>query len=69
MHASEDPAEADKIMHSQLETPSGYTLMAADTPKGMEYSPSSNISVSLSGDSDSEAELRGFFEKLPPVAR
>ncbi len=64
MHASEDPAEADKIMHSQLETPSGYTLMGADTPQGMEYSPTSNISVSLSGDSDSESELSGFFEKL-----
>ena len=64
MHASEDPAEGEKIMHSQLETPSGYTLMAADTPQGMEYSPTSNISVSLSGDSDSESELSGFFEKL-----
>jgi uncharacterized glyoxalase superfamily protein PhnB len=29
--ASEDPAEKDKVMHSQLETPAGYTLMAADT--------------------------------------
>ena len=38
MHASEDPAEADKIMHAQLETPSGYTLMGADTPNSMDFS-------------------------------
>ena len=51
-------------MHSQLETPAGYTLMAADTPNGMEYTPGSNHSVSLSGDNADEAELRGYFEKL-----
>ena len=62
--ASDDPSEADKIMHSQLETPSGYTLMGADTPNGMEHTPGSNFSVSLSGDSGDEAELRGYFEKL-----
>ena len=28
---------ADKIMHAQLETPSGYTIMASDTPEGMPY--------------------------------
>jgi PhnB protein len=38
--------------------------MGSDTPQGMEYSLTSNISVSLSGDSDSEAELSGFFAKL-----
>ena len=31
-HASEDPAEVDKIMHGQLETPGGLVLMGADTP-------------------------------------
>lgn len=41
---------ADKIMHSMLETDSGFTLMCADTPPGMEYKPGNNISVSLSGD-------------------
>ncbi|MFG2825333.1 VOC family protein [Kitasatospora sp. NPDC048365] len=57
------PAElADKIMHAMLETPSGFTLMASDTPPGMEYKPGTNISVSLSGDDD--AELRGYWEKL-----
>ena len=62
MHASEDPAEAEKVMHSQLVTPGGMVLMAADTPNSMEYSPGGPISVSLSG--SDEAELRGYFERL-----
>jgi PhnB protein len=54
--------EADKIMHGQLETPAGYTLMASDTPAGMDLTAGTNISISLSGD-DGE-ELRGYFSKL-----
>ena len=61
-HASEDPAEGDKIMHSALTTESGMVLMASDTPNSMELAPGSTISVSLSG--DDEAELTGYFEKL-----
>ena len=60
--ASDDPAEADKIVHGMLETPSGYTLMCADTPNRMEHAPGGSVSVSLSG--DDEAELRGYWEKL-----
>ena len=60
--ASEDPAEADKIMHSMLETGNGLVLMAADTPNSMEYTPGTSHSVSLSG--DDEAELRGYWDKL-----
>jgi PhnB protein len=62
MNASEDSAEAEKIMHSQLITDSGFVLMASDTPNSMERPDSSNISVSLSGD-DAE-ELTGYWEKL-----
>lgn len=62
--ASQDPAEADKVMHSQLNTPNGLTLMAADTPNGMDFNPGNNISVSLSGESSDEAELRGYWDKL-----
>jgi PhnB protein len=57
-----DGPDGDKIMHAQLETPAGYTLMASDMPPGMEHRPGTNMSVSLSGD-DAE-ELRGYFEKL-----
>jgi PhnB protein len=49
-------------MHANLTTPSGYTLMASDTPPGMTYSPGTNISISLSGDDGDE--LRGYWEKL-----
>ncbi len=57
-----DAPEADKIMHSMLETDSGFTLMGADTPPGMAHNPGDNITVSLSGDDSSE--LRGYWEKL-----
>ena len=54
--------EAEKIMHAMLETPSGYTLMGADTPDSMELVPGSSVTVMLSGD-DAD-ELRGYWEKL-----
>ena len=53
---------ADKVMHSQLETPTGFTLMASDTPPGMPYQPGNSITVSLSG--DDEGELRGYWDRL-----
>ena len=56
------PGDENKIMHAQLETPAGYTLMASDTPPGMPRSEGSSISVSLSGD-DAD-DLRGWFTKL-----
>ena len=54
--------DADKIMHGQLETDAGYTIMAADVPSTMEYEPVAGCSVSLSGD-DADA-LRGYWQKL-----
>ena len=54
--------DADKIMHGRLETPAGYTLMASDTPAGMDRTVGTNVSISLSGD-DAD-ELRGYFAKL-----
>ncbi len=54
--------DGDRIMHSMLETPAGYTLMAADYTSDMEYPGMSGFSVSLSGDDG--AELRGYFAKL-----
>jgi PhnB protein len=61
-HASDDPKDGDKIMHSVLEAENGITFMASDTPNEMEYRPGANISMSLSG--DNEHELRSYFEKL-----
>jgi PhnB protein len=57
-----DGPDADKIMHGQLETPAGYTLMVSDTPAGMERTVGTNISISLSG--DDVDELRGYFAAL-----
>jgi len=59
---SDDAAEKDKIMHSQLRTDGGLVIMAADVPNSMEYTSGSNFSVSLSGDDN--AELTGFYNKL-----
>ncbi len=53
---------SDLLMHAQLQTPSGYTIMAADTPPGMEHSAGSQITMSLSGD-DAD-ELRGYWDAL-----
>jgi PhnB protein len=60
--ASDDPAEQDKVMHSQLETPDGLLLMGADTPNAMEFHPQAGVAVSLSG--DDEERLRGYWERL-----
>jgi PhnB protein len=54
--------EADQIMHASLTSPSGFALMASDTPPDMERNPGDTITVSLSGD-DAD-ELRGYWEKL-----
>lgn len=59
---SPDDPGANGVMHGQLESPSGYTIMASDTPAHMEYSPGSSISISLSGEEGDE--LRGYWEKL-----
>ncbi len=55
--------EADKIMHGQLTTPAGFTLMGSDTPSTMlPVADGTRITVSLSG---SEADdLRGYWERL-----
>ena len=57
-----DSPDANKIMHAQLETDRGFTLMASDTPAEMQRNPGDNIAISLSGD-DADA-LRGYWEKL-----
>lgn len=65
--ASEDPGDSDKIMHGQLTTPSGFTLMASDTPASMTLHPGDNLSISLSG--DETVELTEYWSKLAVDAR
>jgi PhnB protein len=59
-----DPADADKVMHSQLENESGFTLMGSDAPTGTPSQPLSGVQVSLSGDTDADAELSGYYDRI-----
>ncbi len=61
---AQDSPDADRIMHGQLETDAGYTIMAADVTSEMEYQPVSGASVSLSGEGPDADALRGYWEKL-----
>jgi PhnB protein len=57
-----DTPIANLVMHGMLESPNGFTLMGADTPPGMDYTPGTTMTVSLSGD-DAEL-LQGYWNKL-----
>ncbi|MER7113165.1 VOC family protein [Saccharomonospora azurea] len=61
-YGADDSPDADKVMHAELETDRGFTLMGADVPSGESYTPGTNVSVSVSGD-DLET-LRGYWSKL-----
>lgn len=61
---AENPDDADKIMHGQLENESGYTIMGSDAPSGIPARPASGIQISLSGDADADAELTGYYDRL-----
>jgi PhnB protein len=62
---SPESPDAKLLMHAMLSTPSGFTLMAADSPTALgapAHQPVASMSVSVSGD-DAEA-LRGYWDKL-----
>lgn len=59
--------EAGKVMHAQLESDAGYTLMAADTPSHLEYHEPTGFGVSISGD-DGDL-LHGYWDKLSDGGR
>lgn len=61
---SQSPSDDNKVMHSMLTTENGLVLMASDAPEGMESQPGSSITISLSGVSEDEEMLRGYWEKL-----
>ena len=62
-HASEDPADANRIMHAELAADNGILFFGSDIPSHMQHEAgANNISLSLTG--EDEAELRGYFEKL-----
>ena len=56
-----DGPDADLVMHGRLDTPQGFTLMAADAPDKMGIASETFVTISLSGD---DPELREFWQKL-----
>ncbi|MCL1869982.1 MAG: VOC family protein [Promicromonosporaceae bacterium] len=57
--------EGELVMHGQLDTPAGLTLMAADTPSQMEYvAPTAGVTVALTGGDDDLAYVESAYEKL-----
>lgn len=59
----EDPADAELVMHSQLDIDDTLVLMAADTPQSMRTGePKAHHPVCLFG--DDEATLRGWWDGL-----
>ncbi len=61
-HATDDPSEENKIMHSELDNGDGIKFFASDTPNRMEHKPGKNVQMSLTG--DDEKTLKGYFQKL-----
>ncbi|HEX4722776.1 MAG TPA: VOC family protein [Pseudonocardiaceae bacterium] len=57
-----DMPNPEHIMHAQLETAGGYTIMAYDVPAGTPHTPGDTVQISLSG--DDEQELRGYWDQL-----
>ncbi|MFK0249138.1 VOC family protein [Amycolatopsis azurea] len=62
---SPDAPDADKVMHSRLDTPAGCTLMAWDFPDDRPghppYRPGNNVALFLGGE---DSALRQYFRKL-----
>lgn len=56
--------EAALVMHGQLTTPGGLTLMAADTPSSMGYAEPSGSVISVSVSGDDETELEAYWGGL-----
>lgn len=56
---------ASQVMHGQLETSAGHTLMVADAPpEMMQVTVGNNISISMSGVGEDADALRGYFASL-----
>jgi PhnB protein len=59
-----DAGDPENIMHGQLETDSGFTLMGSDAASGSPEQSMSGVQISLSGDLDADEELSGYYAKL-----
>ena len=63
-HSPVGPSETNNIMHAERAADTGILFFGSDTPSHMTYQPGTNMSMSLTGANEDEAELRGYFEKL-----
>jgi PhnB protein len=61
--------DADRIMHGQLETDAGYTIMAADVTSDMEYHSPAGFSISLSGDDGDREKLSADGTTTMPLQK
>src|SRR4029453_13327561 len=59
---SDDPAQAEKVMHSMLDAGPGLVIMGSDAPPGMPRDEGSRVTISLSG--DDETARRGYWGGL-----
>ncbi|SKC39940.1 VOC family protein [Krasilnikoviella flava] len=60
-----EDADKDLLMHGQLDTPSGLTLMAADTGSMMPYvAPTSGVTVALTGGHEDYDYVASAYAKL-----
>src|SRR5690349_14786375 len=57
------PETENLLMHSELVTENGITLMGTDASM-YEFKPVQGMSISLTGSSEDEATLRGYWDKL-----
>jgi len=60
MHAAKSPEQEELIMHGQLITKDGMTLMASDDPES--ENESKNVSIAVSG--EDKVTLRAYWDKL-----
>jgi PhnB protein len=58
--SSESP-DADRIMHAELTTAAGFTLMAWDVPDRVPFNPGTNVALYIGGD---DPGLLDYFEEL-----
>ena len=56
--------DPEGVMHAQLESDAGFTLMASDTGPGFDPVSGDRDSVSISGPASDAEAMRGYFEGL-----
>lgn len=72
MGSDDDPAESAKIMHGQLDTPDGLTIMAADYPSSMAGLPdatSGGSTVCVWGGGDNIGRMEAVWDSLTEGAQ